>query len=124
MELEGKIKLIKETETFRTNGFQKRDIVITTDDQYPQDVVFQFIQDSVDLLDNYKIEQEVKIKFNIRGKEWTSPQGEVKYFNTLQGWRIESIGVNENAPTPISHNEAFEEVEELTPESEEDDLPF
>lgn len=124
MELEGKIKLIGETQTFGSNGFRKREIVITTDEQYPQHIIIQFVQDNVDLLDNYKVGQTVKIKLNIRGREWTSPQGEVKHFNTLQGWSIKLVGGPESFSGPVSHNEGFQEVEELTPESEEDDLPF
>lgn len=91
MEIQGRIKTIFATETVGQNGFQKRDLVITTDGQYPQDIIIQFAQGNCVLLDNLQIGQIVKIHFNLQGREWTSPQGEVKYFNTVLGWKIELI---------------------------------
>nr|DAR09880.1 MAG TPA: Single-stranded DNA-binding protein strand DNA-binding domain, SSB.2A [Caudoviricetes sp.] len=91
MEIQGRIKTIFATETVGQNGFQKRDLVITTDGQYPQDIIIQFAQSNCALLDNLQIGQIVKIHFNLQGREWTSPQGEVKYFNTVVGWKIELI---------------------------------
>lgn len=91
MEIQGRIKTIFATETVGQNGFQKRDLVITTDGQYPQDIIIQFTQGNCALLDNLQAGQIVKIHFNLQGREWTSPQGEVKYFNTVLGWKIELI---------------------------------
>lgn len=91
MEIQGRIKVIFAPETVGQNGFQKRDLVITTDGQYPQDIIIQFAQGNCALLDNLQVGQMVKIHFNLQGREWTSPQGEVKYFNTVLGWKIELI---------------------------------
>ena len=91
MEIQGRIKVIFATETVGQNGFQKRDLVITTDGQYPQDIIIQFAQGNCALLDNLQIGQIVKIHFNLQGREWTNQQGEVKYFNTVVGWKIELI---------------------------------
>ena len=91
MEIQGRIKTIFATESVGQNGFQKRDLVITTDGQYPQDIIIQFAQGNCALLDNLQIGQIVKVHFNLQGREWTSPQGEVKYFNTVVGWKIELI---------------------------------
>lgn len=91
MEIQGRIKVIFAPETVGQNGFQKRDLVITTDGQYPQDIIIQFAQGNCALLDNLQIGQMIKIHFNLQGREWTSPQGEVKYFNTVVGWKIELI---------------------------------
>lgn len=91
MEIQGRIKTIFATETVGQNGFQKRDLVITTDGQYPQDIIIQFAQGNCALLDNLQVGQMVKIHFNLQGREWTNPQGEVKYFNTVLGWKIELI---------------------------------
>ena len=91
MEIQGRIKVIFATETVGQNGFQKRDLVITTDGQYPQDIIIQFAQGNCALLDNLQVGQMVKIHFNLQGREWTNPQGEVKYFNTVLGWKIELI---------------------------------
>lgn len=91
MEIQGRIKVIFAPEIVGQNGFQKRDLVITTDGQYPQDIIIQFSQGNCALLDNLQVGQIVKIHFNLQGREWTSPQGEVKYFNTVVGWKIELI---------------------------------
>nr|DAO66873.1 MAG TPA: Single-stranded DNA-binding protein fold, inter-subunit clamp, Paralogous.5A [Caudoviricetes sp.] len=91
MEIQGRIKTIFATETVGQNGFQKRDLVITTDGQYPQDIIIQFAQGNCAVLDRFQVGQIVKIHFNLQGREWTSPQGEVKYFNTVVGWKIEIV---------------------------------
>ena len=91
MEIQGRIKAIFATETVGQNGFQKRDLVITTDGQYPQDIIIQFAQGNCAVLDRFQVGQIVKIHFNLQGREWTSPQGEVKYFNTVVGWKIEVV---------------------------------
>ena len=91
MEIQGRIKIIFATETVGQNGFQKRDVVITTDGQYPQDIIIQFAQGNCAVLDRFQVGQMVKIHFNLQGREWTNPQGEVKYFNTVVGWKIELI---------------------------------
>ena len=91
MEIQGRIKVIFATESVGQNGFQKRDVVITTDGQYPQDIIIQFAQGNCAVLDRFQVGQIVKIHFNLQGREWTSPQGEVKYFNTVVGWKIEVV---------------------------------
>ncbi|MEM6687759.1 MAG: DUF3127 domain-containing protein, partial [Bacteroidota bacterium] len=88
MEVQGKIKLIGQTQTFGNNGFRKREIVVTTEEQYPQHIMVEFVQDKTDLLNNFQVGQPVKISINLRGREWVNPQGETKYFNSIQGWRI------------------------------------
>ena len=91
MEIQGRIKQIFAPESVGQNGFQKRDLVITTEEQYPNDIIIQFTQSKCALLDTLQVGQTVKVHFNLQGREWTSPQGEVKYFNTVVGWKIELI---------------------------------
>ena len=91
MEIQGRIKQVFATETVGQNGFEKRDLVITTEEQYPQTIIIQFTQQRCDLLDSLQVGQNVKVYINIRGREWTNPQGETKYFNTIEGWKIEVI---------------------------------
>jgi len=124
MELVGKIKWIDETKTYGTNGFRKREVVLTTEEQYPQHILVEFIQDKCDLLNAYQIGQSVKIGINLRGREWVNPQGETKYFNSVQGWRIEEAGTaapSEMPPMPPAS--AFEPAEGEANEVE-GDLPF
>ena len=91
MEIQGRIKQIFAPESVGQNGFQKRDLVITTEEQYPSDIIIQFTQSKCALLDTLQVGQSVNVHFNLQGREWTSPQGEVKYFNTVVGWKIELI---------------------------------
>lgn len=125
MEIQGIIKMIDETKTFGNNGFRKREVVITTEEQYPQHILVEFVQDKTDMLNNYSVGQAVKISINIRGREWTNPQGEVKYFNSIQGWRIEAIQAESPAEgmPPVPPAEAFEPADNLN-EEDHDDLPF
>ncbi|WP_405412386.1 DUF3127 domain-containing protein [Maribacter sp. Asnod1-A12] len=125
MEIEGKVKLIGETQTFGSNGFRKRELVVTTDEQYPQHIMIEFVQDKCDLLNSYGVGQDVKVSINLRGREWTNPQGQVKYFNSIQGWRIEgsSQGASAAGMPPVAPMEAFEPADNLN-EEDHDDLPF
>nr|WP_321244966.1 DUF3127 domain-containing protein [uncultured Psychroserpens sp.] len=124
MEVQGKIKMIGETQTFGSNGFRKRELVVTTEEQYPQHILVEFVQDKTDLLNSYQVGQPVKVNINLRGREWVNPQGETKYFNSVQGWRIEAAQAVEgnNAP-PVAPTEAFEPATNLK-EEDHDDLPF
>jgi single-stranded DNA-binding protein len=92
MEVSGRVKMIDETKAFGANGFRKRELVVTTDEQYPQHIMIEFTQDKCDLLNNYRVGEPVKVSINLRGREWVNPQGETKYFNSIQGWRIEKAG--------------------------------
>ena len=87
MELQGRIKVITPVQTFGANGFQKRELIIVTEEQYPQTISIDFTQGNCELLNGYQVGQVVKVTFDIRGREWTNPQGEVKYFNSLVAWR-------------------------------------
>lgn len=91
MEIQGRIKQIFPSQVIGQNGFEKRDLVIVTEEQYPQTIIIQFTQQRCDLLDSLQVGQRVKVYVNIGGREWTSPQGEIKYFNTIEAWKIEVI---------------------------------
>jgi hypothetical protein len=125
MEVIGKIKMIG-TEQQVSPTFKKRELVVTTDEQYPQHVMIEFVQDKCQLLDNYQPGEGVKVSINIRGREWVSPQGEVKYFNSISGWRVEKLVSEQTpqAPMPTAPSiEAFEPATDFNEEAE-DDLPF
>jgi hypothetical protein len=125
MEVEGKIKLIGETKEFGNNGFRKREVVVTTEEQYPQHIMVEFVQDKTEALDPYKVGQKVKIGINLRGREWVNPQGETKYFNSIQGWRIENIENNNGAGAPpVPPMDQFEPASDLNDDDDNDDLPF
>ena len=111
MEVQGKIKVIQQAETFGT--FTKRGVVVTTDEQYPQDIMVEFVQDKCTLLDKYKVGEDVKIGINLRGREWVNPEGVAKYFNTIQGWRIDK-----------NSSETPSKPQPVTTENVDNDLPF
>lgn len=124
MEVTGKIKMIDQTKEVGSSGFKKRDVVVTTDEQYPQHILVQFVQDKCDLLNNFQVGDAVKIDINLRGREWTNPQGETVYFNTIQGWRIGKVQAEvPPPPVPMPAAETFPPATSLN-EDEPDDLPF
>lgn len=100
MELQGTIKFIGQTEQV-SQTFQKRDVVIMTDEssQYPQPILVQFTQAKCDELNTYQVGQQAIISVNLRGKEYQDKQtGQTKYFNTIQGWRITAVGMQQQPP--------------------------
>ena len=127
MEISGILKVIDETKDVGSSGFQKRDCVVTTDEQYPQHILVQFVQDKCNLLNNFQVGEAVKIDINLRGREWTNPQGETVYFNTIQGWRIANV-----QPPKVMHPEAAAQQMPAANnfpaaagfEEDADDLPF
>ena len=84
--------------------------------------MIEFVQNNCELLDNFQIGETVRIGINIRGREWVNPEGETKFFNSIQGWRIESIDeqVSEDLPEDLPASDSKDESQDLT----EDDLPF
>lgn len=90
METIGKLHTIYETKQV-SERFTKREFVVELADnpKYPQVVLFQLTGDRVSQLDDMKVGDQVRIEFSLRGREWRSPKGEVKYFNSLDVWKIE-----------------------------------
>ncbi|MFZ4435476.1 MAG: DUF3127 domain-containing protein [Flavobacterium psychrophilum] len=126
MEVAGKIKVINAEQQVSAT-FRKRELVVTTDEQYPQHIMVEFTQDKCDLLSNYKAGDGVKVSINLRGREWINQQGEAKYFNSIQGWRIERLqdagAAPTSAPNATTETPAFPAAPSFT-EKDHDDLPF
>ena len=89
MQQKGKIKQIGDEQVI-SDKFRKRTIWIETEDKFPQVVEFQAANDKCDLLNSLEVGAEITVHFNLRGREWTNPSGEVKVFNTLDLWKIDS----------------------------------
>ena len=123
MNISGKVKLINETKEYGSNGFRKREIVLTTQEQYPQNILVEFIQDRTNLLDAFNVGDFVKIDINLRGREWTNDKGEIKYFNSIQGWRIEKAEDDFESQLPPLPTKEDLNISESS-ENEPDDLPF
>ena len=124
MEVSGKIKVLGDVKTFGDNGFRKREIVITTQEQYPQHLLIEFVQDRCELLDSFNVGENVKISINLRGREWENPEGDVKYFNSIHGWRIEKEDSVEKDIIPSPDKAPGFEVNSDEDSEVEDDLPF
>lgn len=120
MEITGKVKVVNPEQQVSAS-FVKRELVITTDEQYPQHILINFVQDKVDLIDKLQPGELVTVSINIRGREWINPQGEAKYFNDLQGWRVQKMGSGQ-APEPAAAQK-FTPAPTFT-EEELNDLPF
>ena len=126
-EITGRIKLIGETQTF-PSGFTKREIVVTTDEKFPQDVKFDFVKDGCEKLESYRKGDEVTISYNVRGNEYNG-----KYYVSLQGWRIDgnngqqARSAPQNGPEPQAsepRNMNVPSNREPANEDIEDTIPF
>jgi hypothetical protein len=115
-----------------SDKFTKRDFVLMISDNptYPQYVLFQLTQDKCSLLDLVESGQDVAVDFNLRGRSWTSPQGETKYFNTLEAWRISPIASGgtvtapQNTAIPNLPASVNAPAVNLSNENDGSDLPF
>lgn len=125
MEISGKVKAVLDQQTFGS-GFTKREVVVTTQEQYPQHLLVEFVQDKVSLLSDLSEGDEVTIGINLRGREWQAPDGSIKYFNSIQGWRLDKKGMGQGAQS-IAPPPSVEDLggTDFTADAEEmDDLPF
>ena len=130
MEIKGVIKKISETVQI-SDRFRKREFILeyASNPDYPQPIQLELVQDRCELLNEFQEGQEVEVHFDLRGREWTSPQGQVKYFNSLQAWRL--VAENEVAKTSIQD---IQDSSKSSPVQDEkpgwldndatDDLPF
>jgi hypothetical protein len=109
MNVKGKVIVVNDT-TVISEKFSLRKFVVEMEGQYPQLIEMQFTQDKCSLLDLISVGMIVDVSINLRGKSWVNAQGETKYFNTLEAWRLERIGTEMPKAQPL-HEES-------------DDLPF
>jgi Domain of unknown function (DUF3127) len=109
----GRLHAISETKQV-TERFRKREFVVEIGDnpRFPQYVQFELTGDRCEQLDDYAVGEEVRVEFSLRGREWKSPRGETKYFNSLDVWTIQRAGGG-RAPEP-----------DEPPPPSDDDVPF
>ena len=120
-ELTGTLQVLEDLQTF-SSGFSKREFVIEVPDgKYPQMVKFDTLKDKTNLLDNVSIGDELKVTFDIRGREYNG-----KYYVNLNAWKIEGGGGGggnsggSDDPPPGAFDNSFDNE----PEATEDDIPF
>lgn len=108
--MKGAIKLINPVNVI-SDKFSVREFVITTADaKYPQDVIFQTVNDRMDVIAPYGVGQEITVSFNVRGREYAAPGKPVRYYNTLDAYKVQG-----DVATPAPS---------VQPIEEQDDLPF
>lgn len=120
LELKGKIIHIGDMQTF-ASGFQKREFVIETEEQYKQEISLELFGDKIDIIDAHKIGDTVDVGINIRGKSHTNPQGQKRWFNSLVAWKItrpnpiDTSGKVPTASTEQAFGNPFEDEDESVP---------
>ena len=124
-EVSGKLKVKMEEQSF-SSGFTKREFVLTTEEQYPQDIKFELIKDKTSAIDKFNVNDTIKVSFNLRGNEYNG-----KYYVNLQAWRVEAETAGSPIPPPLdpmadmptataSSGPAPTNIDDIG----EDDLPF
>jgi single-strand DNA-binding protein len=104
----GRVKVIMDEQVI-SDKFRKKEFVIETIGDYPQEIMFQTANDKCSILDSVSVGEIVDVHYNLRGRMWKNPQGENKYFNSCDAWKVEKV----ISDTPIEMVEA-----------PSDDLPF
>ncbi len=125
MKLKGTVKKIFDTRTVGANGFQIREMVLLTDENYPQPIKIEFVQEKTRLLDDIKEGDEVEVSFDVRGREWVNPEGKTVYFVSIRGWRIDkpyNMPADDNMPPFPTADDAFGNDD--FNQAPDDDLPF
>jgi hypothetical protein len=126
MQIKGIIKKIHPTETVGSSGFQKRKVWVEVSDnpQHPQTIEIEFQGDKTSLADNLREGQVVDLSINLRGREWTSPAGEAKVFNTIVAWKVQVEGQQSQPNTFNSPPETNVPGEDVSGGGTFDDVPF
>lgn len=125
MQITGTLKLIKETQQV-SDKFQKREFVVATSEQYPQFISMELQGDKCDIIDVYGIGEEVVCDINLRGRMWTNPQGEEKYFNTIVCWKIQRPANSNNSPSTQTSPKEFPQASQSNSfaDDQDENLPF
>jgi len=108
-----------------TEKFNKVEMILVTDDTYPQTLCIEWPNESVSKAQQFTEGDVVEIDINIRGREWTNPKdGAVRYFTSLTGWKISSISGGGPSPKIQGNIERRFEDDAINSMTEDDDLPF
>lgn len=107
-EFTGTVKKVGDVQMVGSNGFSKRELIVTSEEErYPQVVAFEFLKERAEQLDAVKENERVTVRFDISGREWTAPDGTVRYFNSLRGWKVERLDeAGADAPKQASRGSA------------------
>lgn len=109
MQVTGKLLKVGDVKEFGAKKYPKREIVVETDEKFPQKILIELGGDKTVLSDVYKVGDNISVSINLKGREWTNDKGEVKYFNSIQAWKIDRAEGNAQVEAPLEA---------------QDDLPF
>ena len=112
MQVAGKLVVINATQVV-SDKFSKRTFVVETNDKFPQEIELQLTQDKCDLIDAYNLGDSINASYNLRGKKWIDAQGNPKWFNSLEAWKIEKLGSATQPQATPSKTPANEEEDDL-----------
>lgn len=125
MQIQGKIHATFDAAQV-TERFRKREFVLELDgtSRYPQFVMFQLTGDRCEALDGFDTGHEVAVEFSLRGREWTSPKGEIRFFNSLEVWSIDRVGEGAASGSGGSSAAGPAASDDPPPPTDDDDIPF
>ena len=125
MEITGKLLECMDTVQV-SERFRKREFVLEYADnpEYPEYIKFELAQDRCELLDSFQPGQKVRVDFDLKGRRWIDPQGQVKYFNSLRAWRLDETASETSAPPPSSGNPEETPLPENLGPPNSDEIPF
>ena len=97
MEFTGQITFIGEKEEVGENKLQKQSINLEeVDKQHPNTLQVNFWGDKIMLLWSYKMGDVVKVSLNLKLTESKKDKG--RFFNNINGWKIEKVEKKEDLP--------------------------
>lgn len=125
MNIKAKLLEILSTQQI-TDKFKKREFVVeyAENPQYPEYIKFELIQDKCGIMDSFSAGDEIDVHFNLKGRKWTDPKGDVKYFNTLQAWRIQKVDGQPSEDKSSNDTGLVEPPAWLEEEDDNQDVPF
>ena len=114
--VKGTLEAIFEVQIFQS-GFQKREFLVKTDEQFPQIIKLELTKDKCSILDAFKQGQQVSVDFNLRGSEYNG-----KHYINLTAWRVSANSEDgvANTATEARVNAAPKVIEDI----DQDQLPF
>lgn len=122
MEIRAKLIEIGNT-TKVSEKFQKREFVVEytpEKSQYQEYLKFEIVQDKCEMMNAFKVGENVEVQFNLKGRKWTNPKGETVYFNSLQAWKVISIREENGQP----NSDPAQNAENFPDDVNSDDIPF
>jgi len=116
MDITVKIKRVEPIENV-TEKFKKRRIIVDYEKNpnYPNVLEFTLTQKNVNLADALNPGDEVKLFYDLKGKEFVDKTGVTRVFNTLEVWRLEV------AKKSIDY---IEPVSSVSKEEDDGEMPF